>query len=181
MLKTADKGNNYIVEIPSYNKTGTNPISVSDFKQWAKIQTSDDDSLIGDLIEAITDEAEKILNLSIVTQTITVIMDVERAIVRLPYTPIKSISTIEYWDDGWQTLDTSKYDLISEMIQLKDAPVTYYRIEYEAGYSDVPKGIIHALKQAILTAYEDRQDHAEDGVNLIPQSSLKRLLQYKRY
>lgn len=181
MLKTADQGQNYILEIPTRNKTGTNPISVADFKQWAKVQTSDDDSLIGDLIDEITDQSEKILNLSLVTQTVTVIMDVEKSPLRLPYMPMQSLTKIEYWDDGWQTLDTSKYDQISEMIRLKDAPTGYYRIEYEAGYSSVPKGILNALKQAMLTAYEDRQDHAEDGVNLIPQNSLKRLLQYKRY
>ena len=181
-LQTPDKGINYIVDTPSRSKTGSDPITVSDFKDWAKIEHSADDTLIGSLISEIVDQAEPMLDLALVTQDIILIMDIRNNEIRLPFMPIKSLTKIEYFEDkAFKELDPANYTLMGESVILDNATATYYRISYTAGYDTIPVGLNNALKQAILTAYQDREDNVEGGVSRIPSHSLNKLMIYKRY
>lgn len=161
------------------------PFLVEEAKEWLKVDSTADDSLITALIAATREHIESTTGLALFTQTVTEVLDnwpdfeavsnPKRAFYLLRY-PVQSVTSIGYKDsDGSdQALDSSKYVLDSTSSNfsriglaanetwptLRDqvAPVT---ITYVAGWSNVseiPSDIIVAMKLLLTYFYERRAD-----------------------
>ncbi len=176
----------------------TNLVEVSHVKEFGRIDGISEDELIKSMITSVTRAAEAYLGRSLITQTITMVMDVwpykvvqgnryER--IDLPLPPLISITSINTIDEaGVKTpYSASNYfiDTIAEpgVLNIKSGvtpPINYtrnqsgYEIIYTAGYgtaaSDVPQGIQDGVKLWALTYYEKRVMGGE------PPPDAKRLL-----
>lgn len=189
-LRTYDEGRTVGVNY-TYSNTGSEPISAADVKSWSKIDTADDDSLIGDLITETIDVVENQYNFTIVDKTVTETWESYARSVSLPFGPVKEITTVKRIDhEGTETTLTENEDyrligddLIFEEVFQYESP--YYRMKlevvYTTGWATLPTGIKLGLKKAILSHYEDRQDSASFSVSELPNSSKRQFENYRNY
>ncbi len=174
----------------------TEPVELADCKAHLKVEVSDDDDLISELITAVRQDIEAWLNRKLITQTVRISMDRFEWQIPVRVTPVQSISSIEYTDpDGnTQAVGSGNYqvDLVSPICRIRPNPdfswpstrastMNAVRITYLAGYgdasADVPSPIRVAIKRRVATYYENRQDELVGrGLNAVPLDVTSRRL-----
>lgn len=92
----------------------TEPLSIAEVKQRARISTSAEDGLIRTYIKAARDQVEQDTGLALLTQTRDVYLDSVPAGITpfaLPWPPLQSVTSVKYTDTGGivQTLAASNY------------------------------------------------------------------------
>lgn len=174
------------------------PITVTELKDFARIDGSDEDTALGTFITAARQAAEEFLGRAFLEQTWRLSFDWwEDNVIELPRPPLLSISSVAIIDDdGVSTLfDPANYfvekDSTPGKLVIKDGCmppinadrfVTGYRITYTAGYGSsaisVPEILRIAVKQWAVAIYEGRAmtgDPPPDVKNLL---LLKRTIRY---
>ena len=180
------------------------PITLTEVKDWLRIDSSDEDSILKNLIGAVTAYAETYTRRAFITQTWK--METEdfprdsdsyvpgyprlsgRDFIRLPRQPVQSISSIKYYDnaDTLQTFASSNYTHEDDRVYLKDTatwasdtrngmPV---EITVVCGYgdktTDIPDDLRFALTEHVAFMYENR------GSDKIPASALSVYKQFRK-
>lgn len=171
------------------------PITVDELKTFARIDGSDEDTLLEGFIEAVRIGAENYLSRALISQSIRMIMDwwpgsvVE--LFRPPLISIIQIVTIDE-DDIETVYDSNNYykqvEAIPGLIILKQGitePQNTARdhggfaIDYKAGYgllaTDVPASIREGLKLWATALYENRAINTEPPPEALPLLSFHRV------
>ena len=169
-------------------KPAVEPITTTEVKNWGKIETSAEDSIIENLITAIRQMAESWLGRALIEQTITSTLDFwPGIIVKLPRPPLISITSISTIDeeDNETTYSTDNYfariDIEPGQAVIKNGsspPINanrYYggfKIIHVNGYgdeaADVPQDLKQGLIEWVLFALENRLVNREPPENAIP-------------
>ena len=178
-------------------------LTVQEVKDYLRVDSSDEDTLLGVLIDAATQVAEHYLGRFLLTTVIEEFYDFfpvyktgvdpfkgDRNIVYLSRGPVQSITSLKYVDGNGdeQTVSTDDYrsDLVSEPARImpehgwygtKDT-VNAVIVRYTCGYtqaSDVPANIKVALLLIIGEMYEKRVD----SVHRLPTASEHLLNPYR--
>jgi len=159
------------------------PVSLVEAKAHLRVDHSDDDSLIEGLIEAATaylDGWTGILGRALVTQTWRQDLAAFGDPIRLPLSPVASVSSVTYYDQAGaeQTLSASAYVLLADSagayidlasgqswpaVANKADPV---RVTFVTGYgaaSDVPRPIRQAILLHLGLLYEHREAASGSG------------------
>ena len=152
------------------------PVSVDELKVFARIDGSEEDTLLASFIEAARINIENYLKRALIEQTITLHMDwVNTREIFLPRPPLISVTgiyTIDE-DDVETEYSTDYYFVVTESIPGKiiikrnsslpsntERDYAGYKIVYKAGYgttpADVPAVIKKAIKQLASYYYEIR-------------------------
>ena len=159
-----------------YTAPSVEPITVSEVKTFARIDGSDEDTLIGTFITAARQACEQFLRRAILEQTIRCKFDFWPDYpIELPRPPVISITQVGTVDEsGTVTVyDASSYYLItddmvprlairqtSNVPQNSDRDYAGYIIDYKAGYgstaASVPEQIKTGLKLWTTDIYENR-------------------------
>ena len=177
------------------------PISVSEFKLFARIDHDDEDAALSLMIEAVTDAAEQYLGRALIEQSITYTLDEwPGREVELPYPPLISVTGIFLrGSDGTFPVTpyaASNYFVVTEgipgSIVLRtgataptnaDVEAAGYQIRYKAGYGDEATDVPAAIRQALLVwtnnAYENRVVTVEPPVEVRSALSLYRVERLK--
>jgi uncharacterized phiE125 gp8 family phage protein len=153
----------------------TEPVSTANAKIYARIDGSDDDTLVDVLIGAAREKIEQITRRALLTQTWDMYLDAfPWGDIIVPKPPLQSVTSITYTDtDGaTQTWSSSEYtvDTDSEPARIvtafgEDYPDTRdvikaVKVTFKAGYGDaataVPDAIITAVKMLVMTWYDHR-------------------------
>lgn len=154
----------------------TEPVSLTELKEFAKIDTDAEDTTLTAFIQAARKAAELYTGRSFMEQTWRLALDWwPSEPVELPCSPVLSISSVTTVDeDGTETTyASSNYFLDSNAvparlaIRLGSSPPSNeersyagYRISYVAGYgslaTDVPETLRLAVKQWATAIYEQR-------------------------
>lgn len=157
-----------------------------------------DDEYITSLIEVATDWCEEYTGREIRESIFEVVMDdFPLGDIKLPLSPVKSITSITYKDMNGvvQTLNSANYTLdtygLSNLIYLVN-DTTYpdvfdepnaVKITCVAGYTTIPNTVNHAIKLIISNYYENRQEdilsNARLSFNSLPMG-VKELLNHER-
>ena len=151
-------------------------ISVATFKQHARIDVDDDDTLIAEYLEAATEYVEKYQNRCWRQATYQAVYDCfpSDGVFYMPVPPLVSVTSIVYTDSAGdsQTLSTDYYavDAASQpgRVSLKFGqlwPSTYDQlgsitITFVAGYSsvsDVPARVKQVVRLLAANSYENRE------------------------
>lgn len=190
-LRTYDEGRTIGLDY-SFENTGSAPISVSDVKSWAKVDFSEDDSLITDLIDSVIDVVERQYNFTIIDKTVTATWESYGRNVSLPLGPVDSITTVKRIDhEGTETTLTANDDyrltgdeLTFQEVYQYERPFHRMALEvvYDTAWGTLPNGIKLGLKKAILSHYSDREDLV-GGMNVVelPNASKQQFKRYQNY
>lgn len=150
-------------------------ISVQELKDYLRVDSSVDDTMLEAFINAATSQIEARLNRPLRSQRWFYYIDYSDLTTGLIYVnkaPVTAITSIQYYDSNntLQTLSSSNYfaSLSSNPCKIKvmTLPNIYNRLDavkvtFTAGYSsvsDIPKDIKQALKFMCGHWYENRQD-----------------------
>lgn len=191
-ITSVNYGRNGRLNVTATDTDGSSAlISTSDAKSWAKVETSADDTLIGDLIDEVTTHIETKYGIPLRSKDVVATWDSFGREVPLPYAPVSSITTVKEIDsEGNETTltENTDYRLVGDTLYFTNPNSyldPYYRVSlevtYVSAYDTVPNDLVLALKKAVLSMYEDRQDIAGGmTVTELPNGSKSILKRYKR-
>lgn len=136
----------------------TEPVTLSEAKLWCKIDVSEDDSLITALITTARQMCETYACISIISRTVTAVINNSCGGQFLPYGPVKSITSVT--DGNGQTIATTDYCLSGLKFKQILTP-KYYRmtIVYTTGYETLPQEFKNAIMQQVFFLYENRGEY----------------------
>ncbi len=172
--------------------------TTAQMKTFLKVDVSDDDTLIDNLIEAATESCQIYTNQYFINTVVTQYSDNWKEFYSLYKSPVVSITHVKYYDsdDAQQTLASSNYvlDNISKPARIGvsvtgDLPnlstrINAVEVKYTVGYgtasTDVPEGIRAAIGLTCANWYENRQSVITGRTATeLPLSSQYLLNQYK--
>jgi uncharacterized phiE125 gp8 family phage protein len=153
------------------------PVSLSEAKEHLRITGSDEDALITTFIEAAREYCEEYQNRAYITQTWDLSLDeFPDSPYSLPKPPLKSISSIKYYDQDGTEYEFNASDYLVDTASVKGRvslaygkswpsvtlqPMNGVIIQFIAGYgdagSDVPERIRNAIKVLVGQIYENRE------------------------
>ena len=172
--------------------------TTAQMKTFLKVDVSDDDTLIDNLIEAATESCQIYTNQYFINTVVTQYSDNWKEFYSLYKSPVVSITHVKYYDsdDAQQTLASSNYvlDNISKPARIGvsvtgDLPnlstrINAVEVKYTVGYgtasTDDPEGIRAAIGLTCANWYENRQSVITGRTATeLPLSSQYLLNQYK--
>ena len=168
--------------------------TLSEVKNYLKVDTSADDTLITTLLQSAREVAERYLNQALITQTITEKLDrLSNPTIYLSVSPVIAVSSFQYADsqNTTQTYNALNYivDTFEKPARLslaygKTWPTLYGNINdvtitYTAGYGATAASVPMQIRQAILMMIADSYDNREDYVKKLPTASEYLLDQYR--
>lgn len=142
-------------------------VTVTDLKNWLKIDLSDDDTMLAMIITAAMIQIERFANLSLINRTITATINNGLGNFILPYGPVKTIATVKTLDGDAITY-TSQGNVINESFNIGTSIVTY-----TAGYTTLPANLRVAWLQQCAYIYENRGDESAGDLSPIIVTNLK--------
>ncbi len=170
--------------------TATDVLSTADAKDYARIDTVADDTLITDMVAECIDLIEMQYGFQLIEKNIVVEYEYYGKEIRLPLYPVKSITSVKTIDrQGTETSLTVGDDyyitgdtLVVTTVYGWEVPNDRVRLKvsYVAGYTTIPSGITLGLKKLVASMYEDRQDLVEGGVSVMPNSSKSLFKKYAK-
>ena len=151
----------------------TEPVTLAEAKAYLRVDFSDDDSLITEIIKSARRRAEDVTNRSFFTQTRrAVLSEFPASDFYLPSGRVTEITSIQYFDtDNQEQTLTEGTDYLEELdgdtalIRFLERPslsenkIGPIRISYSAGHATVAEispNIITAIKMLIAHYYDNR-------------------------
>ena len=176
-----------------------NPLfTTAQAKEHLKIDVTDDDTIIDNLILAATQSCEIFTNQYFIDTVVTQYSDTWDDFYTLYKSPVDSITHVKYYDsnDTQQTLASSNYILghysqparigvavggtLPNLSDRINAVEVKYTVGYGTASSDVPEGIRQAVLLTLSNWYENRQSVITGRTATeLPLSSQYLLDQYK--
>jgi uncharacterized phiE125 gp8 family phage protein len=180
------------------NGPAIEPVALPDVKNWLKIETSDEDDVIGALITAARLMAEAQTRRMLITQTWRLIYDrwPDARVVNIPLAPFQSLVAMRVYDANGtvHTVSSSLYYVDSAPDAARiifGAPppnpgrnAAGIEIDIVVGYGATPESVPESLRQAIRMLvtdwYENRGDAGSDDANPLPSSVRGLVAPYQR-
>lgn len=147
------------------------PITSAEAKAQCRVDSDDDNDLLGRLISAARDHVEHYCGARFASQAVEMKCDAFADFVRLPEGPVTGITSITYVDTAGavQTLSTDAYDLLPDGLEgsivLKSGqrwpairPGSRITVTAVVGYEIVPAAVKHAILMLIATWYAQREN-----------------------
>ena len=148
---------------------GAEPISLETAKDWLRVTTEDDDTIITDLITVARKRVEAYGLRSLVAKTVILTGYIDTAFL-LPYSPISAISSVKSLRgqitgtgaNDWETLDADEYQLVG----YNDKHFRpHFPAHYEISYTTTANTDLTLktdLKRVLLWMYENRGDDTDE-------------------
>ena len=138
------------------------PVSTAELKTHLRITVSDEDTLLGNYVTAARKFLEVQTRRAFITQTIALKLDAFPSDIRLPRSPVQSVSSIQYVDtDGaTQTWGSGNYsvDTVSEPASIVPA--------YNIDYPDT-RVIPNAVTVTYVTGFGDATTDVPEDIRLM--------------
>lgn len=163
-------------------------LSLADAKAFLRVETTADDDLIEALIAAAIDSGELYTGRTFAPTTFRVSQN-GGSCLRLLRAPVTSLTSVETWDaeteafvalTGYLYYPSNFFPSVSLPASVASPTTAPFGVqaEFVAGYTDLPKTILQALKMHVNFLYENRGD-AEAIGNVAMPSTVKML--YRQY
>tara|TARA_Y100000114_G_scaffold46994_1_gene42812 strand:- start:125 stop:637 length:513 start_codon:yes stop_codon:yes gene_type:complete len=164
-------------EIKINSTTGSEIVTRTEFKDYARISTSADDSLIDDIIVQARIWCENYISRDIVAKNRTYyVPKSDTGIFDIPFGPIASISSVHI--DGVANTDYEMLGINNESIDLDGAAEKIKIVYVTSGISE--KLLELAIKQLGATLYDNRHDFKTGTiVSNVPSETKALLNSYK--
>jgi uncharacterized phiE125 gp8 family phage protein len=180
------------------NGPAIEPIALADAKRWLRIETADDDDVLGALITAARLMVEAQIRRMLITQTWRLIYDrwPNGLLVKIPLAPFQSLTAMRVYDvnGATQAVSTSVYYVDSAPDSARiifGAPPSSpgrhaagIEIDIVVGYGATPESVPEPLRQAVRILvtdwYENRGEAGGDDTNPLPSSVRALVAPYRR-
>jgi uncharacterized phiE125 gp8 family phage protein len=159
------------------------PVTLDEAKAYLKVDTSDDDALIGSLIEAARARAEWHTGRAFVTQSWRLWLDAwpcadgAPLAIEIPLPPLQAVTAVTTYatDDSATVLDTARYQIDAASkparVALKFAvvppvglrAVNAVSVAFTAGYGDGESDVPPLIRAGILDILADLYTNRGDG------------------
>tara|TARA_R110002051_G_scaffold279881_1_gene341371 strand:- start:698 stop:1288 length:591 start_codon:yes stop_codon:yes gene_type:complete len=189
-------------EVKVHTAPSVEPITLTEAKNYMKVDYTNDDTLIEDvLIPSAREMVEKMINKALITQTLKAYYSSFDNIVDLPYAPVQSVTSVKRIQQNTTTTLTVDSDYYVQGLDDKFLLITSpyssppgfspsdsfngaeLLVEYVAGYgtagSNVPAAIKEAIRKIVAFNYENRNED-EAGLE-IPNSAKNILNKYRSW
>ena len=134
--------------------TGSEIVTVADAKAYIRIDTSDDDTLLGNMIKQARIWCENYISSDIVAKTRVYYLEFANDRFELPFSPVASITSATV-EGGVASYDS--YGANNEVLALKDLTAKDITITYvTTGQDDAL--LQQAILQLVSTYYDNRAD-----------------------
>lgn len=158
------------------NESGiTEPVSVEEVKNYLRLEGfiassesissdfNDDDALIAILIRSARERMEEYTGLSLIPKTWEIEFTNLAGGFVIPFGPVNQINGL--YDDEGDSISTDDYTTSSNLRTLKTPKYENMTMNYEAGYSLIPKGLKDAILKEVAYRYINRGDENVDGMS----------------
>jgi uncharacterized phiE125 gp8 family phage protein len=181
------------------NGPAIEPVALADAKQWLKLETSDDDDVVGALITAARLMIEAQIRRMLITQTWRLIYDCwpNGRLIKIPLAPFQSLAGMRVFDSNGaaQTVSASFYyvDAAPDAARIIfGAPppmparaAAGIEIDVVVGYgastASVPEPLRQAIRTLVTNWYENRGDAGtDDPANALPSPVRALVAPYQR-
>lgn len=140
------------------------PITLSEAKNYLKVDFDDDNDLISSLITAARVRLEKYAGVAMTARTLQVVAYVDEFL-ELPYAPINNITKVEYWDnEEWIEITVPQYNVLGttyKKLYMTAFSHMEFRFTYTCGYTTTPQTMKTALLKMVSDLYEYRESSVE--------------------
>lgn len=141
----------------------TEPVQLSEAKDFCKIDISTDDTLITALIVAARQQCEAYTGLSIVEHNVVAVLNNCNGGIYIPYGPIQEIFQVIDNEGNILILDSDYTLQGNEFKRLMHPKVEEVTIEYFAGYgASLPSAIKTAILNQVYYLYDNRSQGVDD-------------------
>jgi len=146
-----------------YEITGQEAISLSEVKNYLKVDFDNQDLFLNDLIKTVRESAEKILNRHITRKTIRQVnMGSNLQVIKLIHAPVIQINSISIIDNDKKEvlLDKSEYYIDKfDSIYITKLPFLYSKVitSYDVGYQEhsmIPTSLKVGMLMHIASIYD---------------------------
>ena len=175
------------------------PVVTADQKTWMRVDGTDEDTLIGSLAAAARAYVEMATSRQCITATwVLKLKNFPAGDIVLPIFPLQSITSIKYYDSNGaeQTWSSALYDVDTAMEPGRVRPVSGadypsdvrgYTDDIEITFvsgdgdaaSDVPDGVLSAIKILAANWFENREANTPIGLTPVPMSLESLIWQYR--
>ena len=162
----------------------TEPLALSDVKNYLRVEHSDDDTHIDALIAGARQAAESHMQRSLITQSwLLAYNDYPPAQPRLPYGPVQSVTTVTLVAEGGSSnvLDGEHYhiDAAKRHLVFEATPLSHrVEIRYVSGFGDAASNVPAAIRQGLLLHVEALYEQ-RDSAPPIPVPALALYAPYR--
>jgi uncharacterized phiE125 gp8 family phage protein len=149
---------NYLVDYTLVdNGTITEPVTLSEAKNYCRVSTTADDSLITDLITQAREAIEKATGLCLTSKLVSVWLNNPGGNVEMPFGPMDKTTFKLYDTNNGSEIVAANYNLVGDHYPSLVFP-TWNRLKatYTSGFSSVPKDLKIAILDQIDFDYENR-------------------------
>lgn len=171
------------------------PVTLADAKLYLKVDTTDDDSLIADLIGTARARAEWHTQRALNTQSWILWLDCwpPCGVIEIPLPPLQSVSSITVYalDDGATVLDPATYQVdaassparltlkstVSQPINLR--AINAIAVAFTAGYGDAAEDVPGGFRSAILALIAFSYEHRGEAPAELPLDVLALLAPFR--
>ena len=151
---------------------GSEIVTLTEAKDYARIDTSSDDDLVTSMIVSARQALETYLSRDIVAKTRTYYVPSSTdGCISLPFAPVSSITSVE---SDSEELTYTEYGLDDKYIQLESYPASNVEIVY------VTSGMTQdelktSIKMLVSTYYDNREDFIKGSISLLPIDARNRV------
>lgn len=160
--------------------TGVEPVTATEVKNYLKVDFSNDDTLISDLITGIREQIELFTGLSLVVKTIEYFDDEIDDEIKLPYPEHDEITEVKINDevtDAYIKTGLTQLIIKPTVISVNDANDYGIKITYTTK-GTCPKGIKIEILKAIDEKYRNRGNTFEGAIADLSENSYANLAKY---
>jgi hypothetical protein len=165
----------------------TEPVTLAEAKEYARIDGFSEDALITSLIKMARTHCESYIGKSIVLKTVTIDSFTFPYQFQMPYGPLTNEANIS----KCVTIDENNVEtplqyrvnagLFPKLFILGGAQSYKFKLVYSAGFTTVPDDIKLAIKMMVNTLYERREDFSDLQAIESPLGVKALLMPYKTY
>ena len=147
------------------------PVTLAEAKAFCKVDVSDDDDLIAELITAAREYCESYTGIAFVKREFITTFNNCNGGYYLPYGPIEELTKLE--DEDGTEIEAADYKVAgTNWMKIKEPKALQLTATYTGGYETLPNILKTALLNAIFYLYDNRSV-ATDSIGPIAESKLK--------
>lgn len=153
---------NNVISVDIIEDVETEPLSLANAKAHLKVDFSDEDTYITQLIKEAREQIEDEINMALAPKTLKAELRNERGYIRLPYWSGAG-TIVELTDFEGEVEDPNNYTINDGVLETGFSTTVY--VEYETGFGTIPHKYLRMIKERLAFLYNSRGDEEKTNNN----------------